>query len=57
MTQGDMILAWQQHQEYIANQKFEEGSGFIANDIVCQDAYISEEERWEELCLMSQRQS
>lgn len=55
MTEGDMILAWQQHQEYIANQKFEEGAGFIVDEIVCQDAYVSEEERWEELCLTSQR--
>jgi hypothetical protein len=50
MTQGDLVLAWQQHQEYIANQKFESEPGFIQEPIECRDAYVSEEERWEELC-------
>ena len=57
MTNGDLMLAWEQHQEYLANRKFEEGPGFLAEEIIAQDAYISEEERWEELCLISQRQS
>ena len=54
MTQGDMILAWQQRQEYLANQEFDSGPSFIDEEnLHCQDAYISEEERWEELCSTS----
>ena len=50
MTDGDLIIAWQQHQEYIANKKFEEGESYIQDPPYAEDAYISEEERWEELC-------
>lgn len=57
MTDGDMILAWQQRQEYLANQKFEEGAGFIVEPVYAEDAYISEEERWEELCHQRNSQS
>lgn len=51
MTQGDMILAWQQHQEYLANQAFDAEPSFIdVDNLTAQDAHITEEERWEELC-------
>jgi hypothetical protein len=49
MTQGDMILAWQQRQEFLAHKEFEK-EPVIVEPIEAQDAYISEEERWEELC-------
>ncbi len=56
MTQGDMILAWQQHQEYLANQSFESGDSFIDEEnLIAQDAHVTEDERWEELCSSSQR--
>lgn len=50
MTDQDLILAWRQRQEYLANQSFEQDAGFIAEEIVAQDAIVTEEERWEELC-------
>lgn len=50
MTFGDSFLAYIQHQEYLANQKFDSEPSFVIEDIVCQDAYISEEEWWEDLC-------
>ena len=50
MTEQSMILAWKQRQEYLANQSFEQGEVFIQEPIICEDAYISEEERYEELC-------
>lgn len=54
MTQGDMILAWQQRQEYLANQSFESGDFFIDEEnLIAQDAYVTEDERWEELCSIS----
>lgn len=56
MTQGDMILAWQQHQEYLANQSFESGDSFIDEEnLIAQDAHVTEDERWEELCSNSQQ--
>lgn len=56
MTQGDMILAWKQRQEYLANQSFDSGESFIDEEkLYAQDAYISEDERWEELCSISQQ--
>jgi len=56
MTQGDMILLWQQRQEYLATKQFEEGQSFVEDPPYCEDAYISEEERWEELCQQQQSQ-
>ena len=56
MTEGDLYLAWQQRQMYLANQEFETPVVY-PEVIIAQDAYISEEERWEELCSMSQQQS
>lgn len=56
MTQGDMVLAWQQRQEYLANQAFDSGASFIDEEnLIAQDAYVTEEERWEELCSNSQQ--
>lgn len=52
-SQGDMVLAWQQHQEYLANQKFESEPAFYKEPIEPQDAYISEEEWWEDLCQLA----
>ena len=49
MSEGDLYLAWQQRQMYLANQKFEEPVTY-KEPIEPQDAYISEDERWEELC-------
>jgi hypothetical protein len=57
MSDYQMILFWKQHQEYLANKKFEEEPGFLIQDIVCQDAYVSEEERWEELCELPSSES
>lgn len=50
MSQGDVFLAYRQYQEYLANQKFEEGESYIQDPPYAEDAYISEDERWEELC-------
>lgn len=56
MTQGDMILAWQQRQEYLANQSFDSGASFIDEEnLIAQDAHVTEDERWEELCSNSQQ--
>lgn len=54
MTQGDIILAWQQRQEYLANQSFDSEPAFIDEEnLIAQDAHVTEEERWEELCSIS----
>jgi hypothetical protein len=51
MTNGDMILAWQQRQEYLANQAFDSDKSYIdENNLIAQDAHVTEEERWDELC-------
>ena len=56
MTQGDMILAWQQRQEYLANQSFDSEPAFIDEEnLIAQDAHVTEDERWEELCSNSQQ--
>ncbi len=57
MTQGDLFLAYRQHQEYLANLEFEKETAVVIHgEILAQDAYISEEERWEELCLQQNSQ-
>lgn len=56
MTQGDLFLAYWQRQEYLANLEFEKEPVVIHGEIVAQDAYISEEERWDELCLQQNSQ-
>lgn len=50
MTYGDSFIAYLQHQEYLANQKFERENTYFVEPIVCEDAYVTEEEMWEELC-------
>lgn len=54
MTFGDSFLAYIQRQECLANQRFESDEpeydfSVLYNKI--HDAYVTEEERWEEVCL------
>lgn len=56
MTQGDLYLAYWQRQEYLANLAFDKEPAINYDEILAQDAYISEEERWEELCHLQNSQ-
>jgi hypothetical protein len=56
MTYGDLILAYFQRQEYLANLEFEKNPPMSIEELKFQDAYISEEERWEDLCQLQNSQ-
>lgn len=53
MTFGDSFLAYIQRQEYLANQQFESNEVEYSFELLynrIHDAYVTEEERWEETC-------
>lgn len=56
MTFQDAYLAYRQRQEYLANLAFQQPEEVLDLEFVklytqIHDAVITEEERWEELCL------